>query len=192
MKQILTSAAIYRVLAQMSYRLKDTDAALEHAQKAIRLNPNSPWGWFWLAEAYGNRGLYAAEAVARKRELSLFTGNSEDDWLHRSHIYHKLGLLHRHYFRQPETAIRYFYGEVNETTKLPADDNYATYRAGRSSLAFVNILSTMVHDLHDLPRAQQTLEWAQAIVPSFSSEPVVQDCVPGMGLDLPPDQTLPR
>ena len=184
-------AAIYRVLAQMSYRLKDTDAALEHAQKAIRLNPNSPWGWFWLAEAYGNRGLYAAEAVARKRELSLFTGNSEDDWLHRSHIYHKLGLLHRHYFRPPETAIQYHWLDINEITKLPADENYAAYRVARCSGAFLSILLTMVQDLHDLPRAQRTLEWAMAIIPSFPEEPPYQAEILRLGLRLPMGEAAP-
>lgn len=181
-------AATYRVLAQMSHRLKDTDAVLEHAQKAVRLNPNSPWGWFWLAEGYSARGFYAAEAAARKRELSLFAGNTKNDWLYRGHIYSKLGLLYRRHFRQPETAIRYFYDGIKETTKLPADKEYGSYRAGRCSGAFLNILFTMVQDLHDLPRAQQTLEWAATIIPSFPSEPLHQADILSLGLRLPPTE----
>ncbi|MFB3880723.1 MAG: tetratricopeptide repeat protein [Armatimonadota bacterium] len=185
-------AAIYRVLAQMSYRLKDTDSALANAQRAVRLNPGSPWGWFWLAEIFHDREFYAAEAAARKRELSLFTGNSVDDCLHRSHIYHKLALLYRRYFRQPETAIRYCYLDINEVMKLPDDENYAAYRVGRCSGTFLNILLTMVQDLHDLPRAQRTLEWAAAIIPSFPSEPLYQADILRLGLRLPAAEAAPQ
>ncbi|MCJ7751254.1 MAG: tetratricopeptide repeat protein [Armatimonadetes bacterium] len=182
-------AAIYRVLCQMSYRLKDTDAALEHAQKAVRLNPNSPWGGFWLAEVYSDRGFYAAEAAARKRELSLFTGSTTDDWLNRASIYAKLALLYRSSFHQPETAIRYHYSQIDATMRLPADEEYRVYRAAACSGAFMNILATMVQDLHDVPRAQQALEWAVAIIPSFPSEPLERDWILSLGLRLPPAET---
>ena len=178
-------AAIYRVLAKMSYRLKDGDAALEHAQKAVQLNPNSPWGWFWLAEVYWYRGLYASEAAARRHELSLFTGSTTDDAFHRASICGKLGLLYVHHFGEPETAIRYFHREIAETMKLPADENYGAYRISRCSGSFMNILSIEAQALHDLPRAQQTLEQAAAMIPSFPGQPLDRDGILRLGLRLP-------
>jgi len=182
-------AAIHRILAQMSYRLRDTATALEHAQKAVRLNPNSPWGWFWIGEVYSDRGFYAAEAAARKRELSLFTGSTTDDWLNRASIYAKLALLYRSSFHQPETAIRYHYYEIDATMRLPADEEYRVYRAAKCSGAFMGVLVTMVQDLQDVPRAQQTLEWAAAIIPSFPSEPLERDWILSLGLRLPAAET---
>ena len=178
-------AAVYRVLAQIHYRLKDTDAAVEHARKALDLNPNSPWGWFWLAEVYGDRGFYAAEAVARKRELSLFTGDTTEDWFYREHVYAKLGHLYRSQFRQPEAAIQYYYREIDAAMRLPTDAEYGVYRAARCSGTFMSILVTMVQDLHDRPRAQQTVEWAAAIIPSFPSEPLDREWIVSLGLRVP-------
>ncbi len=185
-------APIYRVLAKMTYRLRDADAALEHARKAIQLNPRSPWGWFWLAGVCWFRKFYAAEATARKRELSLFTGSTKYDSLQRAHIYSKLGLLYTYPFCQPETAIRYYQREIDETMKLPADGEYRDYRVARCGGSVMNILSIEVQALHDLPRAQRTLEWAATIIPSFPNEPLDQAHILRLRLRLPSAETPSR
>jgi len=178
-------AAIYCVLAKMNYALRDTDAALGHAQNAVQLNANSPWGWFWIAEINWFRRCWAAEAAARKRELSLFTGSTTNDFLCRAQIYHKLGLVYAQHFRQPETAIGYHYRSIDETMRLPADRIYQTYRDRRCVGAFMNILAIEVQALHDLPRAQQTLQRAIAMIPSFLSDPLDRAEILRLGLRLP-------
>jgi hypothetical protein len=49
----------------------------------------------------------------------------------------------------------------------------------------MNILAIEVQALHDLPRAQQTLQRAIAMIPSFLSDPLDRAEILRLGLRLP-------
>jgi hypothetical protein len=125
------------------------------------LNPRSPWGWYWLAEGYHLGGFYASEATARKHELLLFPGDSEDDRRSRRQIWRRLGLLYRRSFHDPEKAIWYF----------------------RAAGDYLNLIFALVQDLHDLEAAQAVLEEMKRVDPVLLSYAIVREDLRGLGLD---------
>lgn len=158
-------AAVYRILAQANARLRRNEQLLDCARKAVALNPNSPWGWWWLAEAYNVGGYahgawYASQAAVLKHELRFFTGNSDTDRLSRGQIYSNLGYLYRMPFRRPEIAVEYYRKAIPEFTGLPLD----WYRCEG---LYMNIIYTTVQNLHDPARAREVVKEAQARFPGF-------------------------
>ncbi len=175
-------AALYRIMAQANAKLWRAEAVLENAKKATKLNPKSPWGWYWLAEGYSMMDFLgpmfrAEEAMARKRELTFFTGNSEEDRRARAAIYSKLGLLYRTKFHQPETAISYWRKELEERSYLP---EYPRVGAGN----YENIIITIVHDLHDRARAQKVLDEAKSIGAGFLTQSASRKELRRMGFKI--------
>ncbi|HKY07739.1 MAG TPA: hypothetical protein VJQ55_05845 [Candidatus Binatia bacterium] len=49
-------------------KLKDYNTAEDYARRAVRINPNSTWGHFWVAAALGNAAMVSP--VARQLELA--------------------------------------------------------------------------------------------------------------------------
>jgi len=49
-------------------RLKEYAIAEEHARQAVRVDPNSTWGHFWIAAALGNTAMYSP--IAKQLELA--------------------------------------------------------------------------------------------------------------------------
>jgi tetratricopeptide (TPR) repeat protein len=170
-------AAVYRILAQASAGLSRREVLLNSAQKAVQLNPNSPWGWRWLAEAYSQGGWYASEAAVRTHEMTLFTGESEADRRSRGQIYSKLGDLYRIPLRQPERAIRYYRSAIAEFTGLPQDWYVCEG-------LYMNIIYTLMQNLHDPARAREVVAEAQKAFPGFPKYEGSRVDLRQMGVDV--------
>jgi tetratricopeptide (TPR) repeat protein len=175
-------AAVYRLLAQANARLQRKERLLDCATKAVALNPNSPWGWWWLAEAYHLGGYaqgeawYASRAAVLKHELTFFTGDSENDRMRRGQIYSRLGHLYRMPFRQPEIAVAYYRKAIDEFTGLPRD----WYRCEG---LYMNIIYTCVQNLHDMEHAQEVVREAQRAFPGFPHYDQTRAELRRLGLD---------
>jgi len=172
-------AAVYCILAHANAWLQRWDAVLETARNAVQLNPKHPWGWHWLAEAYcrdpsGARWPASAKAVL-EHQLTFFTDSTEIHRRSRGQIYGRLGSLHRLSFRQYEKAICCYRKEIAEFTGLPGGE----YRCGG---AYMNIIATLVENLHDPARAKRVVDEASRASPSYFEYAVVQQDLRRFGL----------
>jgi tetratricopeptide (TPR) repeat protein len=62
----------------------DTDAALESLERAITVDPNNPYAYYFLAETYFARGTYD-QAVVFADKAALLSARVDPSWLSRSY-----------------------------------------------------------------------------------------------------------